>query len=198
MVVAGDEDLNETCDSGETTSHFRPGVAAVAASPNRVTEPGEDFASMCNETAGVEVAFKPLRKTVGHWLELSGPQFAFVEASPGSARAGGSRDQHPIFQHNHSPAIAGVKTVGTKLEVVPVVRARQSECCGGENRISLGRVRGDLMGVRIDVESRDDSRVVVSLTYLIMERMALQDTEDRIRGIRFSLRRARQDVIPGD
>ena len=36
------------------------------------------------------------------------------------------------------------------------------------------------------------------LTYLIMERMALQDTEDRIRGIRFSLRRARQDVFPGD
>ena len=36
------------------------------------------------------------------------------------------------------------------------------------------------------------------LTYLIMERMALQDTEDRIRGIRISLRRARQDTFPGD
>ena len=36
------------------------------------------------------------------------------------------------------------------------------------------------------------------LTYLIMERMALQDTEDRIRGIRISLLRARQDVFPGD
>ena len=36
------------------------------------------------------------------------------------------------------------------------------------------------------------------LTYLIMERMALQDTEDRIRRIRISLRRARQDAFPGD
>ena len=37
------------------------------------------------------------------------------------------------------------------------------------------------------------------LTYLIMERMALHDTEDKIRGIRFTLRRAaRQDVLPGD
>jgi len=36
------------------------------------------------------------------------------------------------------------------------------------------------------------------LTYLIMERMALQDTEYRIRGIRISLRRARQDSFPGD
>lgn len=37
------------------------------------------------------------------------------------------------------------------------------------------------------------------LTYLIMERMALQDTVDQLRGIRFSLRRAaRQDAIPGD
>lgn len=36
------------------------------------------------------------------------------------------------------------------------------------------------------------------LTYLILERMALQDTEDRIRGIRFSLRRARQDAFPGE
>lgn len=36
------------------------------------------------------------------------------------------------------------------------------------------------------------------LTYLILERMALQDTEDRIRGIRFSLRRARQDALPGE
>jgi len=36
------------------------------------------------------------------------------------------------------------------------------------------------------------------LTYLIMERIALQETEDRIKGIRFSLRRAHKDVIAGD
>jgi len=36
------------------------------------------------------------------------------------------------------------------------------------------------------------------LTYLIMERIALHDTEERVRKIRFSLRRARQDVISGD
>ena len=36
------------------------------------------------------------------------------------------------------------------------------------------------------------------LTYLIMERMALHDTEDRLRGLRFSLRRAHRDVFPGD
>ena len=33
------------------------------------------------------------------------------------------------------------------------------------------------------------------LTYLVLERMALRDTEDRIRGIRFALRRARVDLL---
>ena len=36
------------------------------------------------------------------------------------------------------------------------------------------------------------------LVYLVVERMALRDTEDRIRGIRFALRRARADIAPGE
>ena len=36
------------------------------------------------------------------------------------------------------------------------------------------------------------------MAYLIGERMALRDTEDRIRGIRFLLRRNRADLVPGE
>lgn len=36
------------------------------------------------------------------------------------------------------------------------------------------------------------------LAYLIMERMALKDTEDKIRDLRITMRRARQDGLPGD
>ena len=36
------------------------------------------------------------------------------------------------------------------------------------------------------------------MTYLIVERMALRNTEDQIRGIRFLLRRQRADLVPGE
>ena len=36
------------------------------------------------------------------------------------------------------------------------------------------------------------------MTYLVAERMALRDTEDRIRGMRFSLRRARIEAASGE